>query len=223
MGTEAPHVTVSGRLSFPAFTAQQAYDKSQNGKFKYKNVEEAKPNFDILLDQVNLDKVKAAIEEQIAFAEERAKAGEQKNRLETSDADDMRAGLASNTWKSKLYQLPLKEIHEKTAPLAPEAVAALGVKGMAGTNLELRAIVQSEDEVTDPNYVFTKPAILPIKDTVHDLYAGCNIKVTVNFYAYETSGTPGISCGASIVVFHRDNDRFGGGVALDEDEMFLDD
>lgn len=223
MGTEAPHVTLSGRLSFPKFTAQQAFDSSQGSQYPAASVDEAKPSFDILLDQTNLDKLKAAIEEHVAFAEQRAKDGEKKNKLEASDADDIRKGLASNTWKSKLYQLPIKEIHEKTAPLAPESVAAVTVRGQAGTNLELRAIVQSEDEVTDPNYVFTKPAILPLKDTVHDLYAGCNIKVTVNFYAYYTQGTPGVTAGASIVVFHRDNDRFGGGVALDEDEMFLDD
>lgn len=223
MTTENPHVTLSGRLSFPRFTAQQAFDQSQGSKYPAKSVEEAKPSFDILLDQTQLDKLLATLEEFVAFAEERGKQGEKKNKFETSDADDIRKGLASGTWKSKLYQLPIKEVHEKTAPMAPEAVVALGVKGPAGSNFELRAIVQSEDEVTDPNFVYTKPTILPIKDTVHDIYAGCNVKVTVNFYAYETQGTPGISCGATIIVFHKDNDRFGGGVAIDEDEMFLDD
>lgn len=223
MTTENPHVTLSGRLSFPRWTAQEAFDRSQGSKYPAKSVEEAKPSFDLLINQTQLDKLIATLEQHIDFAVARGLAGEQKNMLSESDADDIRKGLASGTWKSKLYQLPIKEIHEKTAQLAPEAVVALSVKGQAGTNFEKRAIVRDEKEVTDVDYVFTKPAILPIADTVHDLYAGCDVKVTVNFYSYMTQGTPGITCGAAIVVFSGDNDRFGGGVAIDEDEMFLDD
>ena len=224
MAIENPTVTVGGRISFPKFTAQEAFDSSQGGKYPAKSVEEAKPSFDLLLTQAQLDKVVKAIEDQfIPFVAERNKQGEKKNQLEPADVKDILKGLKSGEWKSKLYQLPIKEVHEKTAEMAPEAVATISVRGQAGSTLEQRAIVRDEKEVSDPDFVFTDTTILPIGKTVHEIYPGCNVKVTINFYAYYTQGTPGITAGASVVVFDRDNDRFGGGVAVDEEAMFLDD
>ena len=45
---------------------------------------------------------------------------------------------------------------------------------------------------------------------------------TLNLYAYHNGKHPGFSAGANVAVFKSDNDRFGGGVSVDEDEMFMD-
>ena len=220
---ENPTITLSGRLSFPKFTAQEAYDSSLKGKYPDKSVGEAKPNFQLVLDQSQLDKLVTFLQDEfLPFIGARIKAGEKKNVFAKADLDDILAGLASSTWESKLYQLPIKDINEKTAEMAPEGVASISIKGRAGGRIEQKAIVQDEAEVVNPDYVYTNPVILPINDTVHEMYAGCNVKVTVNFYAY-TGAKPGISAGASTVVFHRDNSPFSGGLAVDEDAMFMDD
>jgi hypothetical protein len=102
-------------------------------------------------------------------------------------------------------------------------VAAIKVIGSKGDNMELRAIVQSEDEllVPDPDQL-TYPIIKPIGQTVHSMYPGCYVAVTCNLYAYHNGKHPGFSAGASIAIFKADGDRFGGGTAIDEDEIFAD-
>jgi hypothetical protein len=122
------------------------------------------------------------------------------------------------------YNTPLKAPSDKTIELAPDTVATLKVIGPKGGDIKVKAIARTEGEV-DPtsNHIFTKPVILDIEETVHELYPGCVAKVTINLYAYRNGKNPGFSAGGSIVVFSADDDRFGGGAALDEDEMFLDD
>lgn len=222
MANDNPTVTLTGRLSFPKWTAQEAFDFSQTGKFPYDSVDKAKPQVNLLLEASQWDKLREAFEVFLKYIEQRAKDGETKNVLPAEDIADIREGLDKGVWGSKLYQLPIRDVYEKTAEMAPEAVAELVVKGAAGSNLNRKAIVRSEEEVLDPDYVFTKPAILNIDQTVHDLQAGCYVKMTVNFWAY-VGVKPGISCGGTTVVFHLDGEPFGGGVGVDEEEMFLDD
>jgi hypothetical protein len=101
-------------------------------------------------------------------------------------------------------------------------VASVKVSGNRGTDIELKAIVNDEDElaVPDPD-LLSFPVIRPINQTVHQMYAGCYVAATLNLYAYET-GSVGVSASAGVAVFKADGDRFGGGVTVDEDEIFAD-
>jgi hypothetical protein len=90
--------------------------------------------------------------------------------------------------------------------------------------MELKAIVRGDDELAvDDGEVRTYPVILPIGETVHQMYPGAYVAVTLNLYAYHNGKLAGFSAGASTAVFKADGDRIGGGVSVDEDEIFLDD
>jgi hypothetical protein len=54
------------------------------------------------------------------------------------------------------------------------------------------------------------------------MYGGCYVAATLNLYAFISGKLPGFSASASVAVFKADGDRFGGGTAVDEDEIFLD-
>jgi hypothetical protein len=89
--------------------------------------------------------------------------------------------------------------------------------------MELKAIVQDEEElkVPDPDQL-SFPIIKPIGQTVHSMYPGCYVAVTLNLYAYHNGKHPGFSAGGSTAVFKMDGERFGGGTSVDEDEIFAD-
>jgi hypothetical protein len=218
-------VTVYGRLSFPAFTAQEAFDRSQGGQYPAKSVDEAKPNFQLLLEQGQLDKFMAHVENVFfPYCIQQEQAGEKRDKLSAAEVKKLTDGLKGDL-ADQMFNTPLKEVHEKTAPMAPEAKAALKVIGNAGVNMELKAIVNSEDElaVMDPDLIFPPAKILPIDKTVHSMYPGCYVAVTLNLYAYHNDPKrPGFGAGGSVAVFKADGDRFGGGVAVDEDEIFAD-
>jgi len=54
------------------------------------------------------------------------------------------------------------------------------------------------------------------------MYGGCYVAATLNLFSFVSGKAPGFSAAASVAVFKADGDRFGGGVAIDEDEMFMD-
>lgn len=69
--------------------------------------------------------------------------------------------------------IPIKALSEKSAELAPEAVASLKVNGMRGQDLVLKAVVNSEDELVIPDEnILAYPIIQPINRTVHELSPG---------------------------------------------------
>ena len=117
----------------------------------------------------------------------------------------------------------MKPVPEKTQALAPEAVAMIKISGQRGLDIDLKAIVTSEDElnVPDPDQL-AFPIVKPIGQTVHRMYGGCYVAATVNLYAFVSGKLPGFSASAGTAVFKADGDRFGGGVDVDEDEIFLD-
>jgi hypothetical protein len=216
-------ITVYGRLSFPTWSAQEAYDRSQKGKYPAKTVADAKPEFSVVLDQAQFDKIMGHIEKEfLPYCVQQHADGEKKDVLEKSEADTLLAGLKGDLSK-QTFNTPFKAVSEKTLELAPGSVAVLKAIGNAGVDLEQKAVVQSEDEmlIPDPD-ILSYPVIKPISKTVHSLYAGAYVGVTVNLYAYHNGKHPGFSAGASVAVFKADADRFGGGMAVDEDEMFLD-
>jgi hypothetical protein len=218
-------VTLYGRLSFPAFTTQEAFDKSKGGQYPAKSVEDAKPNFQLLLEQAQLDKFMAHVENVFfPYCIQQEAAGEKRDRLSQAEVDKLLAGLKGDL-SDQMFNTPLKEVHEKTAPMVPEAKAALKVIGNAGVNMEIKAIVNDEDElaVPDPDLTFPPAKILSIDKTVHSMYPGCYVAVTLNLYAYHNDPKrPGFGAGGSVAVFKADGDRLGGGVTVDEDEIFAD-
>lgn len=215
--------TFTGRLSFPTLTAKEAYALSQKGSYPAADPSVANPTFQMVLTKPQMDKFLKAAEAFLAYCVEQEKAGQKKDALTQKEADALLADVSGDL-EDQRYNTPLKPVHEKTAELAPEAVAVMRVIGPKGGDIKVKAIVTAEEQIADTSSVlFTKPVILDITDTTHDLYPGCVVKCTVNFYAYHNGKNPGFSAGGSIVVFASDADRFGGGSAMDEDEMFLDD
>ena len=224
MGAKNPKtVTIYGRLSFPTFTAKEAYDRSQKGSYPAADIASASPDFQMLVDQAQLDKLMKHVElEFFPYCIAQGAAGEKRDVLDSAEVKKLLAGLQGDL-SDQTFNTPVKAVHEKTAPLAPEAVAAVKVIGSKGTDMELKAIVNSEDElaVPDPD-LLQFPVIKPLSATVHSLYPGCYVAATLNLYAYHNGKHPGFSAGANVAIFKADGDRFGGGVAIDEDEIFLD-
>lgn len=215
-------VTIYGRLSFPTFTAKAAYDRSQKGKYPAADIASAAPDFQLLLEQAQLDKfVTHVTGEFFPYCLQQEKDGEKRDVL---DAKEIKALIEqlSDPFDGP-YNTPLKPVHEKTAPLAPEAVAAIKVIGNKGVDVELKAIVNNEDEllVPDPD-LLDYPVIKPIGQTVHSMYPGAYVAATLNLYAYHNGKHPGFSAGGGTAVFKADGERFGGGVSVDEDEIFMD-
>lgn len=217
-------LTIYGRLSFPTFTAQQAFDLSQKGQYPAKSPAEAKPSFQLILEQPQFDKAMAHITDVfLPYCIQQEKAGEKRDSLSDKEVKQILAGL-NGPLEDQTFNTPLKEVHEKTLELMPEGVATFKCIGNAGVDIDLQAIVRDEDELAVPDPDRVKfPCILPINETVHDMYPGALVTATVNFYAYHNGKLPGFSAGASVAVFKADAERFGGGVTVDEDEMFLDD
>lgn len=216
--------TIYGRLSFPAFTAQQAFDRSQSGKYPAKSVAEAKPDFQLLVEPTQLDKLRSHITGvYLPFCVQRKQDGEKRDAFTAAEAKGLTEQLNDPEFAG-VHNIPIKAMSEKSLELAPECVATVKVFGNAGVDLELKAVVNSDAELTvpDPDQL-TWPAIKPIDQTVHSMYPGCYVAVTINLYSYLTGKVPGVSAGASVAIFKGDNERFGGGIAVDEDEIFLND
>jgi hypothetical protein len=217
-------ITVYGRLSFPRWTAKEAYDASQKGQYPAKDVASAKPEFNLILEQAQFDKFMAHVENVFfPYCVAQAAAGEKRDVLTEAEVKKLLDGLKGDL-SDQMFNTPLKAVHEKTAALAPEGVASLKCIGNAGVDIEQKAIVAAEDElvVPDPDQL-TWPVIKPISQTVHSMYPGAYVAVTLNLYAYHNDPKrPGFGAGASVAVFKADGDRFGGGVSVDEDEIFLD-
>ena len=217
-------VTIYGRLSFPTFTADEAFARGQKGKYPPKSVAEAAPDFQLLVEQAQFDKLLNHIENEFApFCIEQAAKGEKRDVLTDKEVAKLLDGIKGDL-ADQMFNTPFKPIHEKTAPLAPECVAAIKVVGNKGVDMELKAIVNDEDElrVPDPDQL-TWPIIKPIGQTVHSMYPGCYVAATLNLYAYHNDPKrPGIGAGAGTAVFKMDGERFGGGTSVDEDEIFAD-
>lgn len=223
MGTNPKNVTIYGRLSFPVWTATEAFARSQKGKYPAATVADAAPDFQLLVEQHQYDKLMNHITNVFfPYCLQQHAAGEKRDVLDEKEIKRLLAGF--DDLGDQLLNTPLKPVHEKTAPLAPEAVASVKCIGGKGVDLELSAIVNDESElkVPDPD-LLTFPVIKPIGQTVHSMYPGCYVAATLNLYAYHNGPkNPGFSAGASTAVFRADGDRFGGGLAIDENEIFLD-
>lgn len=215
------NVTVYGRLSFPQFTMTQALARNATSQFK-KPDDQVAPEFHLLLELGQLDKFLAhANDVFLPWCIQREADGEKKNAL--TAAEVKRIQKVFKDLADQPPYIPLKPVSEKTAASAPEAVASLKVTGNKGVDMELRAIVEDETQlvVPDPDRV-DWPAVYPIGNTVHQMYPGAYVVSTLNLYAFKSGSVPGFSAGASVPIFKADGERFGGGMSVDEDEIFMD-
>jgi hypothetical protein len=216
-------ITFYGRLSYPVWTAQDAYDRSLKGSYPAKDIASVSPDFQLLVSQAQFDKVmNHLVNVFLPYCKEQFDKGEKRDALDDSAIKKLVASMQGDL-ADQMLNSPFKLISDKTAVLAPDAVAAVKVIGPKGGNFELKAIVNDESElaVPDPD-ILQFPVIKPLSATTHEMYPGCVVAVTGNPYAYFNGKNPGVSMGGSVAVFKGDADRFGGGAGIDTDEIFLD-
>ena len=224
MAKSPKNVTIYGRLSFPTFDYQQAVAKNAKSQYAKADPADVTPDFNLLVEGPQLEKLKAhLLTEFLPYCLEQHNKGEKRDALDQKQIDRLTKMIEEDDWENQPPYICIKPVPEKTQPLAPEALASVKVIGNKGTDIEQKAIVQDESElaVPDPDRV-SYPAILPIGQTVHSMYGGCYVAATLNLFSFVSGKAPGFSAAASVAVFKADGDRFGGGVAIDEDEMFMD-
>ena len=125
MATVNPNtnVTIMGRLSFPTFTAQQAFERSQRGQYPAKTPGEAAPDFQILVNETNWEIFhKFATETFLPYCVEQnnlpAESGKKaKDWLKPDEAKRLADQLQDLT--TQTLNTPAKPVHEKTEAMAP--------------------------------------------------------------------------------------------------------
>lgn len=217
-------VTIRGRLSFPNFTMQGALARNATSKFA-KDADKVTPDFNLLVEPAHLQKLKDhLVNEFLPYCLEQHNAGEKKDALTDVEVKKLLKVLDAEDWDTQPPYIPIKPVPEKTQALAPEAVANVKVSGNRGSDITLMARVNSEDEILNPDgSQISFPCIMPVGQTVHEMYGGAYVAATLNLYSFVSGKLPGFSASASTCVFLENRDRFGGGVSIDEDEIFLDD
>lgn len=214
--------TIYGRLSYPTWTAQASYERSLNGTYKVASPDKAKPDFNLLVEQPQLDKFMAHVTDVfLPYCIDQHDKGEKRDVLDAKEVKALLDGLNGDL-SQQTFNTPVKPVPDKTAPLVPEAVASIKILGNEGVDMELKAVVNDDDELIVPGSILSFPAIVPINQAVHNMYPGAIVAVTYNLYAYHNGKHPGFSAGASVAIFKADADRIGGGAAIDEDEIFAD-
>lgn len=225
MADDNKTVTIWGLASFPTMTAAEAYALSQKGSYPVADVASASPSIQLLVNEAQWDKFKTfATNVFLPYCVDQGNRGEKRDALDAKEVKALIEGLDGDL-ADQVFNTPAKAIHEKTADLAPQCVASIKVIGAKGADFDVKAIVRSEDELSVPEPDLLQfPAIRPVGATVHNLYPGCAVAVTLNLYSYHNGKHPGFSAGATtVVVKDATLPRFGGGVAVDEDEIFSDD
>lgn len=220
--TNPQNVTLYGRLSYPVFNHKDAVARNAKSSFPKADPNDVAPEFNILLEQAQLDKFLTHVKDVfLPYCLAQHTAGEKRNALDAAQIKRI-MGVLDDPENQPPY-IPLKLVPEKTQELAPDAVYMLKVTGNKGTDVELKAVVNSEDElaVPDPDQL-TFPVIKPLRQTVHNVYAGCYVAITANLYAFVSGKVPGFSASSGVCIFKMDADRFGGGGDIDEEEIFAD-
>lgn len=217
------NVTIYGRLSYPTFTMEQARARNSTSDFPRADADVA-PEFNILVEQDQLDKLVEHVKNVfLPYCVAKTEAPGKKDSLDAKQADRIAKALDEADWENQPPYLCIKPVPEKTQELAPEAVANIKVTGNRGKNISLRAIVSTEEELAAPDGTWDgKKKILPIEETVHEMYGGCYVAATLNLYSFVSGKLPGFSAGAGVAVFKEDGESFGtGGVSIDEDDIFM--
>ena len=224
--TNPKNVTIKGRLSFPRFSHREAVAANERSKFKKADPSEIAPEFNLLIEQDQLDKLKDHILNVfLPYVEQQAANKEKRDVLSPKLIQKIKDKIDAEDWDGSPF-LPMKPVSEKNAEAAPESAASVKITGPKGGDITLKARVESEDQlvIPDPD-ILSWPTIVPLEKSVFQMYAGAYVAATLNLFAFESSSTiNGISAGASTAVYlgNLEGERFGGGVDLDEDDIFMD-
>ena len=218
-------ITIYGRLSFPVFTWQEAVERNRTAprNIQVANDADVKPSFNLLLEESQLDKLMTHIKDvYLPWVSDQHRSGADRyKQLDDKQMARLVKQLDSD-WTEQPPHILLKPVSDKSLELMPDAVASVKLSGNKGEDMTLKAIVNSADELAvDDGSIIAFPCIRPIGESVHKMYPGAYVAATVNLYAYFNSA-PGLSGGCATPVFKADAERFGGGVEIDEDEIFLD-
>ena len=227
MANNPQTVTIRGRLSWPKLTMPEAIKGNEYSSYP-KTADKIAPSFALVVDAAQLEKlVNHITTEFIPWAvTEFDKAGKKpgNNKLDPKDGAKLDKQFAAADWDDQPPYIPVKPLHEKTAGMAPEGVASVSVSGRPGVDIKVKARVADESQWKVPPTVEpTYPLIADVNETTFETYAGVYVAVTLNIYSYYSGKTPGVNASASTIVILRDDEQFGGGVSVDEDEIFLDD
>ena len=224
-------VTIYGRLSYPTFTYEAAVESNKSAPQPRKE-EEVTPIFNVMVNETQFKKLLNHLKtEFIPMCEENYKMNTsaiQKgktppNTLDPRDAKKLLDALKAEDWEDQPPFLMIKPVSEASKDKDPEAKASLRIRGSKMQDVQLRAIVRDETELLDPSEdILSFPAILPIEQTTHTMYAGCVVAVTLTLYSYKASNIPGLGARANVCVFKTDAPAFSGVVDVDEDEIFAD-
>ena len=222
------NVTIRGRLSFPRFSHREAVASNQKSNFPKADPNDVAPEFNLLIEQAQLDKLKDHIRDVfLPYVEEQFAKKEKRDALDPKVVKKILAKLDADDYEAVAPHLPMKEISEKNAEAAPECVASVKIVGSKGADITLKARVENEQQllVPDPD-LLTYPVLKPLNETVFQMYAGAYVAATLNLYAFfQSASVNGISAGANTAVYlgNLEGERFGGGVEVNEDDIFLDD
>ena len=219
-------ITIKGRLSFPRFTHKEAVAANDKSKFKKADPNEVSTEFNLLVEQDQLDKLKTHIlDVMIPYIENQVANKEKRDALNPKLIQKIKDKIAAEDWDGSPF-LPMKVVSEKNAEVAPEAAASIKITGPKGADITLKARVEDESQlvIPDPD-ILTWPTIVPLDKSVFQMYAGAYVAATLNLFAFESSSTiNGISAGANTAVYlgNLEGARFGGGTDVDEDDIFMD-
>ena len=229
MATDNPkNVTIRGRLSFPRFTHKEAVAANKKSNFVEADEANVKPEFNLLIEQAQLDKLKNHIRDVfIPYVQEQySKDPKNKDALPPKVVKQILDKLDDEDWDG-VPNLLIKSLSDKNRESAPECVASVKLVGSKGADITLKARVEGENQlaVPDPD-ILTYPALVPLSQSVFTPYAGAFFAATINLYAYfQSANANGIAGGANVAVYlgNLEGERFGGGTDVDEDDIFLDD
>lgn len=223
MATKNPQdILIRGRLSWPNFTYAQALKQNQTSRFPKKD-EDVRPNFQMLLDEVQAEKLVTHLRDVfIPWCVEQGK-NKEKSGLTEAQAKKLLKVLDEADWEVDGILGLIKPVHERTVDLAPEAVMSVPVNGYKGRDLELKAVVTDESQLANPTEDIIIPErglVLPVADTTLELYPGSTVAAQLNLFAF-VGANVGITASTDVVVFVRATERFGGGGGFDEEELFM--
>ena len=224
--TNPKNVTIKGRLSFPRFSHREAVAANERSKFKKADPSEVAPEFNLLIEQDQLDKLKDHILNVfLPYVEQQAANKEKRDVLSPKLIQKIKDKIDAEDWDGSPF-LPMKPVSEKNVEVAPESVASVKITGSKGGDITLKARVENEDQlvIPDPD-ILSWPTIVPLEKSIFQMYPGAYVAATLNLFAFESSSTiNGISAGANTAVYlgNLEGERFGGGVDPDEEDIFMD-
>lgn len=223
MADRPDSINAAGRLSFPTFTAEGAYESAHRAGSKLKPNQrpktpaDAKASFSLILSGTEQERlIEHVLTQVLPYF-----------RQNPGDLDDAELDEVEDFLKKDIHNAGscFKAVADKTLELVPSAASSLMVKAYRpGTDIKQEAFVTEESQLVSKP--FSKKAIFPIEDTTLEMYPGAGVKATVSFWISSVNGNVYLSCNASAAVLFRELPSFVGGGSDssmgDDDGDFID-